>query len=343
MFLEVFVSTQAEDGETIFNFDSFFAKDLKDFPDIKTLENKIRQLAEKTMELREAEKLEEYAGPVIFTGQAAGAFFRQLFAANLAQPRSPLVGSDRFSYLARESKLARKIKRRILPDFMNIVDDPSLEEFDHTPLLGSFMVDDDGVSAERTVLVDKGKLLTPFMCRIPTKKIKQTNGHSRGGLSISAQGRPANLLVESKETTEYENLKKKLLEYCEDMDLENGIIVVKLRDKNFYLDTDPTTYITSAQREALLCEPIEAYKVYVKDGKEKLIRGLEFEGITVRYLKDIVQTSDDWYVYNFMLGNNYELPTSIVTPSILMEEMELKRMETKPQKPPILESPFAGN
>ena len=339
--IEASASTQGEDGQNIYDFETFYARDLKDFPEKEKIKEKIKELAQKTLDLSRAEQIAEYVGPVIFTGQASGEFFRQLLAANISSPRTPLLADERLAGMVQKSKLSGKLNRKILPSFFNVADDPLTDEWNGIPLIGGYKIDDEGVLAQKVSLVEKGKLINLFMSRIPTKKIKQSNGHARGSAMIPTAGRQANLFIIPEEKTTFQTLKSRLLEYCKDMGLEYGVIVTKLRDKNFRLETDPNTDLTSVQLQADLCFPVEAYKVYVKDGKEELIRGLEFEGTTVRALKDISEAGDDAYVYNFLLGHNFELPVSIVAPSILVEELELKKTEAKPSKPPILKSPFA--
>ena len=66
------------------------------------------------------------------------------------------------------------------------------------------------------------------------------------------------------------------------------------------------------------------------------------DNVTVRILKDILQTDDQMFVYNYLLNADPEMPSSIVTPSVLIEEMELKKNEEKIMKPPLLPSPLAG-
>lgn len=339
--LEASASTQAEDGQNIYDFESFYAKDLKDFPKKEQMAQKIKDLAQRTLDLSKSEQLSDYVGPMIFTQEAAGEFFRQLLGANISSPRAPLLADESFARMVQKSKLSGKLNRKVLPSFLDVVDDPTINIWNGVPLIGGYKVDDDGVPAQKVSLVEKGKLINLLMSRIPTKKIKQSNGHARGSFSIPIAGRPANLIISTEEKASFSNLKSKLLEYCKDMDLDYGIVVTKLRDKNFRLDTDPNTDLTPAQTEADLCFPVEAYKVYVKDGKEELIRGMDFEGITIRALKDIAEAGDDSYVYNFLIGHNPEFPASIVAPSILVEELELKKTEAKPSKPPILKSPFA--
>ena len=338
--LEASVSTQAEDGQSIYDFETFYARDLKDFPKKEKIAEKLKELARKTLDLSKAEQLTDYVGPVILTGQASGEFFRELLAANISSPRAPLLTDERFSDMVQKSKLSGKLNRRILPSFFNMTDDPTIDYWEGKPLIGGYKMDDEGVLAQKVSLVEKGKLVGLLMSRIPTKKIAQSNGHARGSVYQPCAGRQGNLIITSIEKTSFQDLKSKLLEYCKDTGLEYGIIVTKLRDKNFHLQTDPNTDLSPAQIKAELCFPVEAYKINVKDGKETLIRGMEFEGTSVRALKDISEAGDDLNVYNFLLGHNFEIPASIVAPSILVEELELKKTEAKPSRLPRLKTPF---
>lgn len=341
--LEVLISTQAEDGQEIFNFTTHYFKAEEDLPAKEKLKEEVRQLAQRTMEVTESEPLTEYVGPVILTQQAAGEFFRQLFAANIADPRTPLLADERFSFLIRKPKLVDKVSRRVMPDFISLKDDPTISRWENSPLIGELKVDDDGVMAQSVNLVDKGKLVDLPMSRIPTKKVKKSNGHARGTFHSAPKGRFTNLIVTSDQTVSYDELKRELIEYCKEMDLEYGIVVKKLKDKNLEMEKtfDFSRFMGMPQKEKELTPPLEVYRVWVKDGKEELIRGAEFEGVTIKTLKDISQTADDYYVHNFLLGHDHELPTSIVAPSILIEEMDLEKTEAKAVKPPYLKSPVS--
>ena len=338
--LEAAASTQAEDGQSVSNFKSFYARDAGGLPEKENAAAKIRVLAQKTLDLSRSVQLTEYVGPVIFTEEASGEFFRQLLAANISSPQTPLVADERFSEMIQKPKLASKLNLRILPPFFDVADDPAIMSWNGSHPIGFFNVDDDGVPAKKVSHQKDGKLVDLLMSRIPTKKIKSSNGHARGAVYIPVEGRQSNLFITSKETMSYQSLKERLIELCRDMGLEYGIIVKKLRDKNLSLQTDSEADLTPAQAKTELCFPVEAYRISVKDGKEELIRGLEFEGTTVRALKDIIAAGDDAHLYNFMLGHNFELPASIVSPSVLVEEMELKKTESKPSKLPLLKSPL---
>lgn len=341
--LEVLTSTQAQDGQDIFDFKTYYFKDEKDLPDKEKLEAKIKELAQTTSDLARSQKLTEYVGPVILTQQAAGEFFRQLFAANIAEPRTPLAADERLSFMIRKPKLVDKVNRRIMPEFLSVKDDPTLSTWDNSPVIGGYKVDDDGVMAQAVTLVDKGKLVDLPMSRIPTKKIEGSNGHARGTVYSNPKGRTTNLIITSDRTLGYNELKKQLIQYCRDLDLEYGIIVRKLKDKNLKMERtfDLSYFMGGPRGEKELTPPLEVYRVWVKDGREELIRGVEFDGVTVKTLKEITETGNDYYVHNFLLGHDDELPASIVAPSILIEEMELKETEAKATKLPYLKSPLS--
>ncbi|MGB2697943.1 MAG: metallopeptidase TldD-related protein [Candidatus Zixiibacteriota bacterium] len=341
--LEVLISTQAEDGQQIFDFKTYYFKDEKDLPQRDKLKAEIKELAQRTLDITQSEKLTEYVGPVIFTQQAAAELFRQLFAANITEPRTPLFGDERFSFLIKKPKLADKVNRRIMPEMLSVKDDPTISQWQKAPLIGGYKVDDDGVMAQPVSLVEKGKLVDLLMSRTPTEKIKNSNGHARGTVQSTPKGRFSNLIVTSEQTISYDELKNQLIQYCKDSDLEYGIIVKRLKDKNLEIERsfDLSYFMSGQRKEKELTTPLEVYKVWVEDGREEPIRGAEFEAVTVKTLKDITETADDYYVHNFLLGQDNELPSTIVVPSILIEEMELTETEAKAFKPPYLKSPLS--
>ena len=80
----------------------------------------------------------------------------------------------------------------------------------------------------------------------------------------------------------------------------------------------------------------------MKDGREELVRGCEFDEVTTRDLKTIVAAGVDPVVYNVMGGGlgGSSLSSSIVAPAVLFEELELNRIEEEHDNPPLLDSPL---
>jgi hypothetical protein len=87
--------------------------------------------------------------------------------------------------------------------------------------------------------------------------------------------------------------------------------------------------------------PVAAYKVYAADGRQEPLRGVEFTGAGFRPLRDIAAASREMFVFNFYHGTpgRSPVPASIVAPSILVVEMELKKTERKPERLPYLKPP----
>jgi hypothetical protein len=92
--------------------------------------------------------------------------------------------------------------------------------------------------------------------------------------------------------------------------------------------------------------PLHIFRVY-PDGKEELVRGLFLRGFSVRTLRDIVAVSDESFAFHFMNslapmsmgGTGYVAPTSVVAPSILLEDVELERPQDDLPKLPIVPPP----
>lgn len=339
--LELTASTQAKDGMRLSNFATFYSKSLDDFPSAQEIARGVGHLAQSLTELAEAQTMESYVGPVLFQDQASCEFFNQLLGKNVSNPRSPLFEQERLSTLLEGGKLAGKLNRRVLPRFMNVVDDPTRTTWDGARLIGSYPVDDDGVAAQPVHLVQKGKLVGLLMSRIPTKEISKSNGHGRGTIRSPVLGNPGNLVISSEDELKIEQLKEELLSLCKDMDLEYGILVRRMGSQAFEEEPPGTGFFGAPRPE--LTRPILVYKVWVKDGKEELVRGSEFAGATVRAMKDIIATSSDYYVYNLLKRDrpgDTGIPISLVAPSILVEELELKRTSKELPKPPILPHPY---
>lgn len=338
---ELSLSGKDADGEDVAYSDRMIADKLSDLPDKQRLTDWTRKTAETLKSMIKADTIEEYIGPVIFTGDAAAELFRQLFAKNVSNAPSPLFEDDRFGNMMSSPEFANKINRRVLPDFFDVYDDPTISEVDGMKLMGHYDVDDAGGVPERIQLVEKGKLRTLPIGETPTKKVTEPNGHARGAVSKEITGKPANLIFESSDAVSFDSLKKSMLDLCQDIDLNYGLVIKKIRDLNGpSRNSGYSFYGMSQGNDQGLTEPLAVYKVYA-DGHEELVRGLEFANVTVRLLRDILQTDNQQHVYNYLIGDDYEMPASIVCPSILLEEVELKQGETKNQKPPIVSSPLS--
>jgi TldD protein len=360
VFLAANASTQAADGMRLKHFIPFYATSLEQLPGEKKLAAGVGKMAEELTALASAPVLEEYIGPVLFTGQAAAELFIQVLAPHLSGGRPPLSNMPQLSQMTLSSKLEQRIDRRVLPRNITIIDDPTRIGYNGSPLIGSYAIDDQGVISRPVKLVEKGILKTLLMSRRPAKKILQSNGHGRGSLMAAPGSQIGNLLISIENGKTYQQLKQDLMQMCKEQGSDFGLIVKTVDDPSLTgADEEELALYMSqgTQSESQLTPPVMLYRVDVKDGKEELVRGITFSELTVSDLKYIAAVGNDSYVLhrfvspggNLMGGifmyyasrgqSSMGVPASAAAPSVLFDELEFKKSTGSRKKPPLLPRP----
>lgn len=304
-------STQAADGMELQRSHGYQVTELKDVTSEELLA-RARKLLDSLKQLRSAPPVDDdYRGPVLFSGDAASDVFADLVGENVLGLK-PELGTPART----RGAWSTSYKTRVLPDFLSVVDDPTLASVDGKALLGHYEVDDEGVKAQRVPVIENGKLVNYLLGRQPIRDFPTSNGHGRARIPVNNPGPSVgNLIVRSSETLSRDNLKKKLIELCQQRDLAYG----------YYAET------LGPQRVPRLL-----YKVWVKDGREELVRGAVFGDLDPRSLRnDIVAVGDDVYISNRILN----VPHSIVSPSVLFDELEVKRANRNKEKLPDYPAP----
>jgi predicted Zn-dependent protease len=281
-------------------------------------------MADQLQRMAEAERLDRYSGPVLFSSDAAAQFISQLFAVQLSPPRKPLLANEWMSRSLPEAKLAGKLNRRVFPEFVTITDDPTRETWAGRQLAGRLTVDDEGVASRPITLVSSGRLTGLPMGRQPTKEIKQSNGHVWASPMLWPMPAVTSLFVETSDPKS--GLRDELRRLAGDFGLEYGLLVTQLDDPRFS-GSYRSTYLPPGTDAQLLTPPVLVYKVYVEDGRMEPVRGLVFDEVSLRTMRDVGMMGDDPHLTNLRLSSLSSMimvPASIVTPSILVEEMDLK-------------------
>ncbi len=335
--LSVRATVQDRTGLRISDSEDLLWPSLAAVPSDADLAARTEAFAREMSYLVDASTAEVYLGPVLFEGQAAAEFLNQLFVANVSFPRAPWADKDDWTrYYIASGELTKKLGMRVLPAFVGVTDDPLKNSYDGTALAGSYPVDNEGVRPAPLELVRGGKLVNFYMDRSPVKEFRASNGHARGSVAEFPTPRPGNVFfsfLPAKRAPEAE-LKKKLLELAAENGLDYAVLVRRV---------DPET---SREYGELLSDPVIAYKVSVKDGSETPLGPSEWSGVTFRALRDITLASDKDQVYNYYQAgpfyyNRGLVPASIAAPeALLVQEMELKPTEAKPDRPPYLPHPY---
>jgi TldD protein len=338
----------ADDGAQVRDATVFQAFSPEGLPSEEVLAREIKAMGEHVTALSEAPAGESYDGPVLFEAPAAAQLFGQLLGDNLKITRKPVTDPGRPSRYS-PSELENKIGSRILPEWMDVVDDPTQTQYQGHTLLGHYVYDMEGVAPQPLTLVEKGVLKSFLLTRTPVfKSYSGSNGHARmtGAYGTRSPGF-GNLFIRVSETTPASGMKQKLIDLCNQANKPYGILIRKL-------DFPSTASLEDLQQVAQasggshpVVPPLLVYKIY-PDGHEELVRGLFFHGMSVRSFKDIVAASDENYVFDLIDSNapfalvgagTFTTTASIVAPAVLFEELELEPAKQETPQPPIVPPP----
>ena len=92
-----------------------------------------------------------------------------------------------------------------------------------------------------------------------------------------------------------------------------------------------------------LSPPILAYKVYISDGREELVRNLSIDDFPIRELRQILAVGNDQFTLNHISAagqRGSSVPYSVTAPSVLLDELVLRKDTSTKSKPLILTHPF---
>ena len=297
--------TQAEDGMQLGRSPFYMTAKASELPDSAKLESDTAKMLKTLKELREAPLAEEdYRGPVLFSNDAASDVFYGMVGANVLGIRPKPGESARTT-----GEFSSNYKGRVLPSFLSVVDDPTMKSFHGKSLTGNYEVDDEGVRAQVVPVIKDGMLVDYLLGRMPIRDFPDSNGHGRAAPGQAPSPSIGILMVQPKNPLSSSEIKTKLIGMCKEENKPYG----------YYVET------LSGYDPRLL------YRVYVNDGHEELVRGAVFNELDTRTLRNnLVAAGDDPLVSN----REGAIPSTVIAPSILFDELEVKRTDKKDAKLP---------
>ena len=353
--LEVSARTQALDGMPLEDRLALYGRALADLPSQEELEVKIRAFGTRLAELRSAELLDRYNGPVLIEGEAAVQLFAQVFAPKLLALRRPVVDAalGSFARMQRSSDFQDRIGARVLPRFLSVIDDPTLDDYQDVLLYGGYEADDQGVIGRSKEVIVRGYLRTLLTGRTPLRDISRSTGNYRGGGVL-----PSNLLVTVNGGLSDEGLREELDLLASDRGEDFGIVIRRIASPSLRSLRNPLLGIGASGPQADRGQAVPvlvAYKLYA-DGREVLIRNALISELTAATFREIVAASEKATVatlplpaassnpFSFAGAVGSQTPlASLVVPSLLFEELTLKKPEEGIPKLPVAKHPaFAG-
>ena len=306
------IGSQAPDGMRLDRSYSSTGNSLNDLDSPEVFNKHAAELIASLAELRKAPLVdEEYHGPILLSSDAGADTLRGLLAGGLAATR-PRLGTEART----NGPFASSFHANVLPEFMDVVDDPTMKSFNGKGLIGAYDIDDEGVPAQAVKLVSGGKLESYLLGRTPVRDFPVSNGHGRAGITGAPQPSIAVFKASAANGLSDEDLKNKLVAIGKDRGLKSVYYVQTLGG---------------------LSNPRLLYRVSTDgSGKRELVRGAALDDVDQRALRSSVSAAGkDLFVANFF----GDVPVTVLAPALLMDDVTVRRANEKNGKLPFYPPP----
>lgn len=322
--LSFYASTKAADGMDLYRFETFDTHTPDKLPNDQIVHRTIETMIQDLKALRSAPVVEPYTGPAILSGRASGVFFHEIFGHRIEGQRQKNESEGQ--------TFTKKINQQVLPDFISVVDDPTVQQIGGIDLNGTYAFDDDGVPAQRVTVVDKGILKNFLMSRSPVFGFEHSNGHGRKAPGYRTVGRQGNLIVQARNTVSDAKLREMLIEEAKRQGKSFGL---------FFKDISGGFTLTRrGSTQSFQVTPIMVYRIYTDGRPDELVRGVDLIGTPLTSFSKIVAASDKSEVFNGFCGaESGYVPVAAVSPSILTTQIEVQKKAKSSDRPPILAPP----
>lgn len=316
---------RADDGMDLWLYDDFEAVKLDEMPAEAQLVQMVSKVADNLVKLEKAPKAQPFAGPAIMRSKAAGVFFHEVFGHRMEGHRQKDEKEGR--------TFTKSIGRQIMPTFISVVDDPTLERLGNVSLNGFYKYDDEGVPAQKTVLVENGVLKSFLMGRSPIESFPKSNGHGRCALDETPVSRMGNLMIQSEKCVPYEELRQMLISEVKRQKKEYGLV---------FDDIAGGFTVTQSQApQVYSLKPLIVTKVFADGRPDELVRGVKIVGTPLTALEKIICAADDNGTFNGVCGaESGSVPVSASSPSLLVGSLEVELKDKRQDKPPLLPPPI---
>jgi predicted Zn-dependent protease len=360
--IESGMNTLANDGMQVNHMYATYAATPSGLPGVDAVRKALNLTGTELMAMRAASPAQDYTGPVLFEARAAAPLLAQVLTPAINGARPPVsftpVMEQLLAGLGGKSDWVGRIGARVLPASVSVIDDPTAKESHGTPLLGGYAVDDEGIRGEKVTIVNDGNLKELLMSRRPGPDSDQSNGHGRSAFLNDAKPTMSNLFFTSTETQSPADLKKKFLDNCRSEKLPYCLVVREMDNPTISLlhRDDFSELLASFGGGAGTGDrlPLIVYKIYPEDGRLEMVRGARIIGLNTRMLRNLGGIGNDDFVYNYMQSQDSGfagtalgafgsaqngLPASLVAPSLLFDDLEVRGARGEPKRLPLLAAP----
>ena len=360
--IEASIETQAPDGVPMHHFYATYVNRPVDLPAATEVAQQLDSRGKELVAMRTANPMPEYSGPVLVESRAAASLLAQMLTPSVTGSRAALsmlpMVDQLMERLGGRSEWSGRINSRVLPTEASLADDPMATDAHGHPLAGSYVVDEEGVPAQRVTIVDNGILKNFLMSRRPGPDFDQSNGHARALFLSDPRAASSNLIFRSSKGVSPDELKKKFLAACKDAarqwclmvrEMDNPSIGISSQEELSGEVQELAAGASSGERV-----PLAVYRVNVSDGSEELLRPGHLLGMNLRVLRDASGFGNDATLFSYTQSQSPQIAgtalgtfgnatdgvaSTITAPSILFNDVEGREARGEMRRLPLVPPP----
>jgi predicted Zn-dependent protease len=322
--LSVGATVKADDGMELPLNKSWFAHTINNLPSEREVMRELTRIAVKLKELKNAPIVEAYSGPALLSPEASGVFFHEIFGHR--------VEGQRMRQETDGQTFKKKVGEMVLPEFLNVYMDPTINKFKGRDINGFYKYDDEGVKGQKVTLVENGILKGFLMSRVPIEGFPSSNGHGRAAAGLNPTARQSNLIIEcTQEKTENE-LRQALRDE------------LRLQSKEYgYYFASVTGGFTQTGRyspNVFNVTPNEVYRVYADGRPDELVRGVDLVGTPLAMFSQIgAAGGGNGFFIGLCGAESGSIQVSCISPMLFVKRIEIQKRPKSQSLPPILPKP----
>jgi len=280
----------------------FWSTDINKMPSYDELMEKGETGVKNLLDIIKSPIEKNGAYPTIMFGKNHGVLWHEIIGHALEGHR---MQEDEYGNMTTLFK--GRVGKKIAPDFIDIYDDPTIKDLD-----GHYKFDEEGIPAQRVVLVEKGILKNFLLSRQSAGYFKtKSNGHARANDTSDPTPRMSNLIVKSSNEAPFEELKEDLIRLCKKQKKPYGLI----------MDGSSGGWTLPDEGGYFNLFPEHIFRVYT-NGKMERVRGIRTIGTTDQILENILKTGKNYQLFNGVCGaESGTIPQTDTAPEVLIRDV----------------------
>lgn len=346
--IEISATARTSDGRTIERSALLFENDADRLPTEEKIIEETRKLADDLSSSVAAERAnEDYIGPVLMAPGAASVFFQHALIPHIQSAKLGVFDPPEQSQKFLKGDFRNRLGQRVGFGGITVMDIPTAMRFESEALQGNYRFDVEGVAAETVVVIESGVLRNFLTSRTPMKGMAGSNGHARAQIGYRPEARVGNLIIGGGRHS-FAELQERLAEQCADEGFSHGIVITSLSEPSGpggFSGGRSMVFFGgmgggSNERDVLVVDG--AYRIDFATGETTPVRDFQIAKPRSRELRAISAIGFDRKVFNYedRKSSSGRVFSAIVSPAILLREIELLKAKPPTEKPRLLTHPY---